>query len=132
MRTLLLCSLMFLIPLIADAQEKEKKAGNLGDEFLKEFEDDQSKAQSEFDSFNDSINQDYINLIVEGEKEFSELLQGSFKEFKEFMPEIPPVNIKPEKVNISKLTPPQTIAIRLKEKKISVNGSQAILIPPHP
>ncbi len=112
MRTLILCSFIFLIPVVTIPQEKDFKT--LKEEMEQEFDSLELEYEQEFNDFVDSINIEYINHILESEKEFSRLLEGSFKEY-----EILPGDGKPA---VSK---PKQIPAYKKESIRNINAVQS-------
>src|ERR1035437_1739103 len=130
MRTLLLSSFMLLISLIVYPQEEEIKFQKFKSDIQKDFDEDLKKSQSEYYTFIDSINTDYIKQILEGEKEFSELLQESFREFKVNLDVKKTEEAKPRYIPEYKITAKENISVHLIERKMSFRKSQEILLPP--
>jgi hypothetical protein len=130
MRTLFLSFFMLIVPLSLLPQEVEKEFKKFSEGISKEFDESQKKTESEYNTFNDSINADYLNRIIESEKEFSELLLKSFREFKIILPDNPPSEIKPVQIQVYKITPQPNLSTFFSETKISIVDDQDILLPP--
>jgi hypothetical protein len=130
MRALLLCPFMLLISIIAYPQEEQKEFQKFRNDIQIDFDKDLEKSQNEYNVFIDSINKDYLSLILKAEKEFSELLTESFREFKLNTAIEKTEDTKPKQIPKYKIIQQQSSSDHLRERKISLGEPQESLLLP--
>lgn len=127
MRTLLFCSLMFLVQTVAISQQKDFKKWE--EEMEKDFDSAEKEFRNGFSHFVDSVNQEYINLIREAEKDFLKLLKDSFREFEVINAESKSPVSKPQKIPLYKKAPSIDFdEVKIGRKALSKTNNRIILI----
>jgi len=105
MKKLIFLLCIIIIPAVLNSQEKDKEYREFLDEIQKDFNSMEERSNFEFENFIDSMNIEWLQLLKEAEKEFSDLLSGSFREYTSEIPEKLPEVKKPEQITNYKVTP---------------------------
>jgi hypothetical protein len=122
---------MLLIPIISYPVEEGKKIQKHQVESEKESGKSLVLSQFKSDTFIDTINRRYINHILEAENKFSELLKGSFREYKVMPVDKMDENSKPERIPGFRKARKEIISTQLNARKIPYEEPDEIIIQPY-
>jgi len=131
MRTLLICLLMPLLPIISYPQDLEKESHKYQEKTEKEFNKTQEQSHHGSEVFIDTVNKRYVNQVLGAENEFSELLPESFKEYKVMPIDEITENSKPKQIPRFRKARPENFLSPLNERKIRFEMPDAILFQPN-
>lgn len=128
MKKLIFLLIIIFIPAVLNSQEKDKEYRKFLEEIQKDFEAMGKRSLSEYENFIDSMNNEYLQLLKDAEKEFSDLLTGNFREYTSEIPEELPEVKKPEQIADYKKTPGVLIDIDSIKRTASFKEKAEVLL----